>query len=196
MAPNFHSFSKCQRAVVLFVLLAAGSVRFASAAVIPVGSGCTLAQAITAANTDSACGGATGNGADTLVLSGDVSLLSVDNLTDGPNGLPSITSEILIEGGGAVIERSSTLACPQTPTFRLFHVASTGDLTLRDVILRSGCLDESSIVAGGGIYVDGGDLSVVGSTLQGNAIRYVGVSAGSSGGAIYNLGGNVSLADS
>ena len=89
----------------------------ALAATIPVGCCCTLVNAITAANTDSATGGCpAGNGADTIVLpTGSTQTLnSVNNNTYGPNGLPVITSAITIDGNGSTIARDSgarTSAC-------------------------------------------------------------------------------------
>ena len=59
---------------------------------------CTLVDAITAANTDTAVGGCTaGSGADTIDLTTSVSLTVVDNVTYGPNGLPVVTSDITVD---------------------------------------------------------------------------------------------------
>ncbi|MGQ0591408.1 MAG: hypothetical protein ACT4QB_01835 [Gammaproteobacteria bacterium] len=70
----------------------------ALAATINVGGDCTLVDAITAANNDAPAGAcAAGSGADTITLpSGSTQTLSaVNNNTDGPNGLPVITSAIV-----------------------------------------------------------------------------------------------------
>ena len=85
---------------------------------ISVGGGCTLVDAITAANADSATGGCSaGNGADIIELESGATytLAAVNNPQYGPNGLPSITSEITIEGNGATITRGGG-----APSFRLF----------------------------------------------------------------------------
>ena len=76
------------------------------AATIPVNANCTLVNAITAANTDSATGGCpAGNGADTIVLpaGSTQTLTSVNNSTYGPTGLPVISSVITIAGQGSTI---------------------------------------------------------------------------------------------
>src|SRR5690349_24217075 len=65
---------------------------------------------------------------------GEYTLTTVDNVTDGANGLPSITGKITIqgpEGTGSTIERDSGVA-----PFRLFHIAATGILNLRWLGLR------------------------------------------------------------
>ena len=67
---------------------------------------CTLINAITAANTDTATGGCpAGSGADTIVLpaGSTQTLTSVNNSTYGPTGLPVISSAITIAGQGSTI---------------------------------------------------------------------------------------------
>jgi hypothetical protein len=80
---------------------------------------CTLADAITAANTDTAtvgCGA--GSGADTIVLEAG----STHN-----EPLPEITSEITINGNGATITG--------VPNSYILEVVSSGDLMLNDVTI-------------------------------------------------------------
>lgn len=70
--------------------------------------GCTLCDAITAANTDSATGGCSaGSGADAtvLVINATITLTVVDNATHGANVLPLVTFVITIQGNGTTIER-------------------------------------------------------------------------------------------
>ena len=109
------------------------------AATIPVGGSCTLVDAITAANTDTATGGCpAGSGADTIVLpaGSTQTLTSVNNNTYGPTGLPVISSVITIAGQGSTITRASG-----APEFRLLAVNSTGDLTLQETTVSGGsCL--------------------------------------------------------
>jgi hypothetical protein len=82
------------------LLLALGQLP-ALAATITVTGSCALVDAITAANTDTATGGCPeGSGADLIALTGDVELTAIDNTTDGPNGLPSVTSPLTINGNG------------------------------------------------------------------------------------------------
>ena len=101
----------------------------------------SLPEAIIAANNTA--------GADTIVLSASTYTISTpNNYWYGPTGLPPITSDITIEGNGAIIERSSLGG---TPSFRLFFVmgsfhtggtgkvaVSAGNLTLRRLTLRNG----------------------------------------------------------
>lgn len=101
----------------------------------------SLPEAIIAANNTA--------GADTIVLGANTYTISApNNYWYGPTGLPPITSEITIEGNGAIIERSSAGG---TPNFRLFFVmgpfhtggtgkvaVSPGNLTLRNLTLRNG----------------------------------------------------------
>jgi len=130
----------------------------------PAGAATELITAINQANEDPAattikllCG------VYTLTQRGD------PNNFYGFNGLPAITSNVIIEGNGAIIERSSA---PGTPTFRLFAIArqdpmtgaalaTPGSLTLRQVTLRGGLArggnggDASDSAGGGGAGLGG-----------------------------------------
>jgi hypothetical protein len=147
------------------------------------GADCTLRDAITAANTDTVTGGCpAGSGADTIVLAsgGTYTLAAVDNNTEGSNGLPSITSEIIINGNGAIIERSSS---PGIPDFRIFYVAAEGNLTLNELTVRHGLASDVPYHEGnngGGIY-NRGTMALTASTITNN-------SAGINGGGIFNRG--------
>ena len=106
------------------------------AATIPVSAGCTLVDAITAANTDTATGGCpAGSGADTIVLpaGSTQTLTEVNNDTYGPTGLPVISSVITIEGQGSTITRDSGV-----PEFRILAVNSLGDVTLQEATVSGG----------------------------------------------------------
>jgi hypothetical protein len=110
-------------------------------------------------------------------------LTAVDNVTDGPNGLPSITSRITINGNGATIERSSGMG---TPAFRIFHVASDGNLALTNITIVNG--DAGSLDHGGAIY-NAGALSISNSTVCGNT------ASKEAGGGILN-NGTLNISDS
>ena len=164
--------------------------------------GCNVTELINTIDT------ANGNGVPDIIELTAVctyTLTTVDNNTDGLNGLPSITSEIAIRGNGATIERSSEGGTPQ---FRIFHVASTGALTLTNVTLTNGHAGESlggggiysqgalyisdsaisdnaATYGGGGVRKDGGTLNISRSTLCSNAATY--------GGGIYNKGGTAAV---
>jgi FG-GAP repeat len=144
---------------------------------------CTLGEAILTANTGVPVDGCTCSGSGspyTIVLSNTTYTLTArDNADFGFNGLPSVTSEITIQGNGATIGRSSAGG---TPTFRLFFVAPTGDLTLQNVTLQGGLAkggnggDAASGGGGGGAGLGGavynrGRLTVTGSTLTNNTAQ-------------------------
>jgi len=88
------------------------------------------------------------------------------------SGLPEITSEIMINGNGAAIERSSAAG---TPGFRIFSVNKSGNLTLRHLIVRNGLVS----IYGGCIANLGGKLTISHSALSN-------CSAGTAGGSISN----------
>ncbi len=168
------------------------------------GPDCTIRDAITAANMDAPVGGCpAGSGPDIIVLAAPLySLSQVDNVTDGPNGLPSITSDIAIEGNGAIIERAAG-----SPSFRIFHVDTAGTLTLQEVTVRNGAAADgaSRLIPdrgenGGGIF-NAGTLDLEASTVTDNAAGNGGDgdaspgAAGGDGGGIYNSG-DLSVVDS
>jgi hypothetical protein len=123
--------------------------------------------------------------ANTITLEvGTYPLTTVDNNTDGSNGLPSITSPLTLQGAGAdatVIERAAG-----TPAFRLVHVAATGALTLEGLTLRGGMARSGPrLEPGGGLFNNGGAVALTHTILTGNA-------AGG-GGGVANHGGTVLL---
>jgi predicted outer membrane repeat protein len=144
---------------------------------------CTLREAITNANDDAAtypdC--AAGSGADTITFAGDY-IITLQN-----RELPFITSEMTIKGNGAdktVIQASTcnpvTLPGGCTPaTYRVFHVLSSGNLTLDSVNVGNGnCQSSCSAESFGGAIRVTGKLTVVNSSFSGN-------SASIGGGAIW-----------
>ena len=89
--------------------------------------------------------------------------------------LPEIISPITIDGQSATIRRS---AAADTPEFRLFMVDTAGDLTINQIFLQGGKVDESN--AYGGAILNYGDLTISTCDINDNlAYR---------GGAIYNDG--------
>jgi hypothetical protein len=107
----------------------------------------------------------------------------VDNNTDGPNGLPSVTGLLTIKGagGGATsLERDAS-----APAFRFGHVATAGNLTLDRLTIRSSFVPGFS--SSGGILLNqGGTLTLTNSTLA--------VAGATEGGCIFNQSGMVTLA--
>ena len=130
---------------------------------------CTLVDAITAANTDSAVGGcAAGSGADTVQLTTDVTLTAVNNYYGyGDNGLPAVASDITVAGGGFKIERSGA-----APPFRFFAVDASGTITMNDVSLINGYT-----FLGGAIW-NSGAVTMTETTISGNSASH--------GGGVYN----------
>ena len=102
-----------------------------------------------------------------LLAPGVYTLTSVDNDTDGTNGLPSITSDITIEAADdqtATLMRSTD---PGIPRFRVFHVATAGRLVIRHLVV-SGGEPASTPQSGGAIFNAAGTLIVEGSTISHN----------------------------
>jgi hypothetical protein len=65
---------------------------------------------------------------------GTYTLVDVNNLTDGANGLPSILGDLIIAGAGVdltILERNSN-----ADSFRLGHVAATGTLVLDGLTIQ------------------------------------------------------------
>ncbi len=150
------------------------------AANINVSGGCTLVDAITAANTDAPTGSCPGgNGADTIHLFSPVTLNVVnDSGLDGPSGLPQVSSDITIEGNGNTIERASA-----APDFRLFFVNGSGKLVLNDATVSGGKL----VGSGAGVF-NNNTLTLVNSTISGNTAFF--------GGGVYGYVGDVSIINS
>lgn len=147
---------------------------------ISAGDVSALKTAITHAN-DETCF----PGLNTITLANSAyNLISVDNLSDGPNGLPSVTSAIAIVGNGASIARESG-----SPPFRLLHVGDGGALTLNNVTLRNGDVSGQSEPdnRGGAIY-SLGPLTINGSVLSSNIADV--------GAAIYQPQGQVDIYNS
>ncbi|MCI0635459.1 MAG: right-handed parallel beta-helix repeat-containing protein [Actinobacteria bacterium] len=124
-----------------------------------------LIGAIAAANDESA-----NPGPDTIELAAGCTYVLTAPLSLD-TALPQITSDVTIEGNGAIITRG------HGPELRFVWVGASGALTVNEIQMSGGFLPEG----GGGAIVNTGDLSVTGSTFSNNT-------AGSSG-AIANSGG-------
>ena len=131
--------------------------------VITVGGGCSLADAVTAANTDAAVGGcAPGNGVDRVTLTGDVTL-SAD--------LPAITESVTIEGGGHTIDGASE--------HRAISIATAGvTVRLSDLVLannKAPTTGATAVKSGGSIYVvppaPGAGTAAISLALDGVTVR-------------------------
>jgi len=160
----------------------------AQANTINVTGSCTLIEAIKTANSGLVSPGCLQQGSAgpyKLVLdnSSTHNLTLVENTTAGDNGLPSITSDITIQGNDATIQRASGGV---VPAFRLFHVAHTGTLRLEDVTLKNGLVSGAN--QGGAIF-NRGVVTLLNSTVTAN-------SAGDAGGGIRRLSASLTLNNS
>jgi hypothetical protein len=107
-------------------------------------------------------------GSNTIVLAANTTfdLTTVNNTTNGANGLPVIAKNdnLTISGqGGDILQRD-----PAAPAFRLFDVASGGSLTLTDLTVQNGLAFGSGSSAEGGAIYNQGSLAVNGATVQNN----------------------------
>ncbi|MCO5206950.1 MAG: hypothetical protein M9928_18215, partial [Anaerolineae bacterium] len=105
--------------------------------------------------------------ADTITLGADITLNAA---------LPLITSAITLEGAGYAVDGADT--------YRIFYVVA-GNFTINQATLRNG---NASGDLGGGIYNEGGTLTVSNSTLSGNSAE--------NGGGIYSFEGAVTVTNS
>ena len=134
---------------------------------------CTLRAAIVEANALA--------GLDTIELApGATYTLTVDISPPNEIGLPTIQSNVIINGHGATVQRSSTSG---TPNFRIFSV-SGGTVTINDLNILGG----STTTQGGGLNNSYGTVTIIRSTIAGNR-------AGD-GGGIYNLNGILKIVNS
>jgi hypothetical protein len=146
--------------VVSLFLLLSSIPAYAAVFNVPPGDVPGLISAINTAN---------GNGQDnTINVSGTYILTSVNDPTDGGNGLPSITSTMTIDGGtGATIKRSDVNAIP---LFRIVRVAENGNLTINGLTIEGGSLphvDFEREGTGAGI-LSFGNLTVTNSAIVRN----------------------------
>ena len=184
----FRALSSQDRAACLLLLVLLLLHQPIGAAVIPVDATCTLVDAIDAANNDDDAGGLCppgGSGADTLRLTGDVTLTALHNTTRGANGLPIVVTDITIDGRGYAVARDAA-----APEFRLLYVGVGGDLLLENVTLRDGVATQSGFygAVGGAIFSRYAGLQLSGATLEGNGAD--------SGGALFGYFSTVILSES
>jgi len=103
-----------------------------------------------------------------------------DDGGQGPNALPMVTTNIIIEGNNATLLRSMSYG------WRFFFITANGSLRLEDITLERGYAlyisSEQPNSRGGAIYNDGGTLTVKRSVFRENQALL------GEGGAIYNVG--------
>lgn len=138
---------------------------------------CSVNALVAAINTANGTAG----GATVTLPSGCVYRLhTADNATDGGTGLPVITGNVTVTGSGSTIRRAATAG---TPAFRIFDVATGGQLTLNSVTVAGG-LANDGVNGGGGIFSHG-TLTITRSTFTHNSSP---AQTGTSGGAINSSG--------
>ncbi len=160
---------------------------YSNTIIVDAGGICTLSDAITAANTDTATGGcAAGAGDDTIILETDVELSAA---------LPDITSTITIEGNKHSIDGQNDSAVGSV----LKITSACGNLNLNLTTVTGGmgasygggiyasdsatvCLNKSTVSGnsayhGGGIYASSGTVTITNSTISGNLATSVGSSS-------------------
>ena len=139
----------------VFAALSTGSAFAATFAPVDVAG---LVAAINTANT---------NGEDDVIDLGGrtFTLTTVDNTTDGPNGLPGV----LGDGGRSLTIRNGTIERdPAAPLLRFFRISADATLSLETTTLRSGSLRTLSSWATGAAILNFGALTVVASTISDN----------------------------
>jgi CSLREA domain-containing protein len=162
-------------------------------------SKCTLRDAIVAANTDQPSGGCSaGAGADIVILGegetysfGESDGVTVDDGVAVPNALPSLTSEISIQGNGSTIRRNN-----RTAEFRLLHISGAGVVRIDKLTFRYGRTPPgigSTNAGPGGCIFNGGHLVLTDSTVTecgtgASADQGGDGASGGNGGGIANVG--------
>lgn len=155
--------------ITVFCLLTIAPMGAFAADISVNGSTCTLADAIAAANIDSAVAGCSaGSGADSISISGNITLSAA---------LPVITSDITIEGAGNSVSGNDQ--------YQVF-VVEGGSLTLNRLTVTNGL----SATTGGAIYVaNEGSLRL-------NNSKVLNSVGNDSGGGVYSNNSDVSLSES
>lgn len=118
-------------AAALVLALARGLAQAATITVDPGGSGCTLADAISAANTDTAIGSCTAGdvGVDTITFA------NANGTYGYASPLPAITTAIIIQGNG-----DTAITRTGGPAFSVLRVTGGGSLALANATISGAAL--------------------------------------------------------
>ncbi|HUW11831.1 MAG TPA: CSLREA domain-containing protein, partial [Anaerolineae bacterium] len=158
------------------------------------GTGCSIREAIQAANTDLPFGGcAEGTGVDTINIPAGTYTLTRAGINEDANerGDLDIASEVILagDGVGVTILQAGTRPDLGDSVDRVLHVLGCeGRLTITGLTVQHGFAQSNLLpnYRGGGIYIDGGVLDAQDCAIRGNrALQH--------GGGILNLGGNVTV---
>ena len=163
----------------VFLLLSAAQVSAQTTFSVSSSSACTLANAITAANTDTATGScAAGSGADIINITGTITLTA---------DLPAITSTITINGSGA----NPTI--DGNDSHRAFNLnTSTTNVTINDLTLTQ--MQAPAGLAGGAINLWSASLTLNRVTIRDSEAWHSGSARG--GGALVCAGSTLVIRDS
>lgn len=172
--PLNHPSRNCFAIAISQSLIVAGS---AQAATIDVSGGCTLADAITAANTDTATGACIAGdvGADIINIPNQTIAFSGPALgaaQKGPTAFPLISSQVTIQGNNSTIERVGEL------NMRFFGTVvgnSAALLTIDALNLVGGGLSSGNYSQsyGGAVYVGSNStVTVTNSNFSGNSAYF------------------------
>ncbi|MEG3925774.1 Ig-like domain-containing protein, partial [Microcoleus sp. T3_D1] len=115
-------------------------------------------------------------------------LTALNNTTGGNNGLPVIlattsSGTLTITGNGATITRSGA-----APSFRIFNVNSSGNLTLDNLTVSNGLTSAGG--SAGGLYLNSGAIATINNSTFSNNQGL------SDGGAIFNGSGQLTINNS
>jgi len=190
MKPGSNTFRLWHGAVLACMFLVSTQL---VAATIPVDVACSLVDAITAANTDTATNGCpAGSGADIITLQADstITLTEPAIFPLARGGLPQVKSEITIQGNGAIIERDDA---SDTLVIRIFDNFSSGTLRLENMTVRNGLSGTNSSGAG---IANNGDLTLYNVTVSGNRALSDDNTGGTAGGIQNNSSGVLTIINS
>ena len=134
------------------------------------------------------CANQTASTTNTITIYGSISLRDVNNTTNGNNGLPVISSPIIIQTANPFIHQVIGRNPNSEDSFRIFYVGPDGVLTLKNIDIRGGVARNTNGQTaedqrGGGIYNEG-VLNIVNGRIVGNA-------ASSNGGGIFGTGNSI-----
>jgi hypothetical protein len=147
----------------------------ASVYTVPAGNVAALLTAVSCANADA--------DANVITLGGGTYTLTAEDGSNNKSAFPTITTPITINGNDSAIERDAS-----APAFRFFRVEGSGHLTLNDLTLTGGRIENSS---GAAIYnLGGATVRLNRTTLSG------GNSPSEDAGGLYNDGSTAILIDS
>lgn len=151
-------------------------------------AGCSEINLVVNNNSDGSAGSlrsviANACGSSTITFAANVR--GAINLTSGEL---LINKNLTITGPGLNLLSVQRSAASGTPDFRVFNIAPSSDATISGLTIANGNTPGTN---GGGIYNNGGTLTVSNSTLSGNA-----ASGGAGGGAIANSVGTVTITNS